>query len=294
MDSIGVVTDSNSGITPQMGEDIGVMVLPMPFFIDGVCYYENVTISRDEFFDKMRNGADISSSQPSPADVMKLWDKALKEYEQIVYIPMSSGLSGSCSTAIAIAEENYKGRVFVVDNGRVSTPMHRSVLDAIELIKEGYSAAEVKDILETARADMVIFVGVETLEFLKKGGRITPATAAIGTVLNIKPVLKFDVGTLDTYAKCRGFNNSKKTMLDAMHKQFDTTFKEAYDKNEVYLLAASSAPDEVTKKWIQDIEASFPNMPVMCDNLSLSLSCHIGYGGLGIACSCMPKRPLRA
>lgn len=294
MKSIGVVTDSNSGITPEMGESIGVMVLPMPFFIDGDCFFENVTISREEFFDKMRQGADISSSQPSPADVMKLWDKALKEYEQIVYIPMSSGLSGSCSTAIAMAKEDYNGKVFVVDNGRVSTPMHRSVLDALELIEEGYSAGEIKDILEASRADMTIFVGVETLKFLKKGGRITPATAAIGTILNIKPVLKFDVGTLDTYAKCRGFNNSKKTMLDAMHHEFDTTFKNAYDNNEIYLLAASSASDDVTEKWVQDIKESFPGMPVMCDNLSLSVSCHIGYDGLGIACSCRPKRPLHA
>lgn len=293
MSNIGVVTDSNSGITPEMGENLGVMVLPMPFFIDGVCYYENVTISREEFFDKMKNDADIATSQPVPADVMALWDKALKDYEQIIYIPMSSGLSGSCSAAIAMADEYYKDRVFVVDNGRVSTPMHRSVLDALELIDEGYTAEEIKSILENSRGDMIIYVGVQTLKFLKKGGRISPATAAIGTVLNIKPVLQFDVGTLDTYAKCRGFNNSKKTMLDAMHHQFETTFKDAYDNNDVYLLAASSAPDDITGQWKEQIEQSFPGMPILCDNLSLSLSCHIGYDGLGIACSCRPKRPIR-
>lgn len=293
MSNIGVVTDSNSGITPEMGENLGVMVLPMPFFIDGVCYYENVTISREEFFDKMKNDADITTSQPVPADVMALWDKALKNYEQIIYIPMSSGLSGSCSAAISMADEYYKDRVFVVDNGRVSTPMHRSVLDALELIDEGYNAEEIKSILENSKGDMIIYVGVQTLKFLKNGGRISPATAAIGTILNIKPVLQFDVGTLDTYAKCRGFNSSKKTMLDAMHHQFETTFKDAYDNNDVYLLAASSAPDDITKQWKEQIEQSFPGMPVLCDNLSLSLSCHIGYDGLGIACSCRPKRPIR-
>lgn len=291
MANIGIVTDSNSGITPQMAEKLGVMVLPMPFYIDGKCYYENVTLTRDEFFEKMMADADIATSQPAPGEVMELWNKALQKYDQIVYIPMSSALSGSYNAAVMLSgEDEYEGRVYVVDSGRVSTPLHRMVLDAIELVKDGYDAGQIRDILDASRGDMTIFVGVETLKFLKKGGRISPATAAIGSILNIKPVLQFDVGTLDTYSKCRGMKAAKRAMLEAMHQQFDTTFKEAYDKNEIYLLAASSAPEDVTKQWIKDIEESFPGIPVMCDNLTLSLSCHIGYGGLGIACSCKPRR----
>ncbi len=291
MANIGIVTDSNSGITPQMAEKLGVMVLPMPFYIDGKCYYENVTLTRDNFFEKMMADADITTSQPAPGEVMELWNKALEKYDQIVYIPMSSALSGSYNAAVMLSgEDEYEGRVYVVDSGRVSTPLHRMVLDAIELVKDGYDAGRIRDILDASRGDMTIFVGVETLKFLKKGGRISSATAAIGSILNIKPVLQFDVGTLDTYSKCRGMKAAKRAMLEAMHKQFDTTFKEAYDKNEIYLLAASSAPEDVTKQWVKDVEESFPGMPVMCDNLTLSLSCHIGYGGLGIACSCKPRR----
>lgn len=292
MKAIGVVTDSHSGITQEQALQMGVKVLAMPFSIDGECFYENVTLSRDEFFEKLDNGADVSTSQPSPAEVMKLWDEALAEYEKIIYIPISSGLSGSCQTAAALAQEApYENKVFVVDNGRVSTPLRRTVMDALEMVEEGFSAVQIKDALEAARDKMVIYVGVQTLENLKRGGRISPATAALGNVLNIKPVLKFDVGTLDTYKKCRGFAKAKKAMLEAMHEDLNTRFKEWYDKGEVYLLAASSASEEETQEWISEIKAAFPNMEVLCDNLSLGVSCHIGHGGLGIGCSCRPKRP---
>lgn len=294
MKATGVVTDSHSGITQAEAEKLGIMVLPMPFYFDEECYYEDITLSREEFFKKLESGRKVSTSQPAPAEVMKLWDKALEQYEQILYIPISSGLSGSCSAAFAMAqEEPYVNRVFVVDNGRVATPLHRSVLDALELLEEGYSAAEIKEILEEVRDKMVIYVGVETLEFLKRGGRITPATALLGTVLNIKPVLKFDVGTLDTFQKCRGFAKARKTMIEAMQHDLNTTFKEWYEKGEVYLLAASSASEDITKGWIEEIKEAFPGMEVMCDDLSLGVSCHIGYGGLGIGCSCRPKRPSR-
>ncbi len=178
----------------------------------------------------------------------------------------------------------------MVDNGRVSTPLHRSVLDALELIDEGYSPQEIKEILEEARDKMVIYVGVETLVHLKNGGRISPAAATLGTVLNIKPVLKFDVGTLDTFKKCRGFANARKVMIEAMRHDLETTFREWYEKGEVYLLAASSSAKEVTKEWIAEIADAFPGMEVMCDDLSLGVSCHIGQSGLGIGCSCRPRR----
>lgn len=291
MKKIGVITDSHSGITQKQAQELGIMVLPMPFYFDDACYYEDITLSREDFFEKLDSGITVVTSQPSPADVMKLWDEGLKRYEQIVYIPISSGLSGSCASALSLAqEEPYSGNVFVVDNGRVSTPLHRSVLDALELIEEGYSAPEIKDILEESRDKMVIYVSVETLEHLKRGGRISPATAALGTVLNIKPVLKFDVGTLDTFKKCRGTSKARKVMIEAMKQDLETTFREWYEKGEVYLLAASSSSKEVTNEWVQEIKEAFPGMEVMCDDLSLGVSCHIGQGGLGIGCSCRPRR----
>ncbi len=269
MKAIGIITDSHSSIDQKKAEELGIMVLPMPFSIGGKCYYEGVTLSREEFFQKLDSGEDITTSQPSPEEVMELWDRALKEYETVLYLPISSGLSGSCETAeILVREEAYENRVFVVDNGRVSTPMHRAVLDALELIEEGYTAAQIKEILEKNKQDMVIYIAVETLEHLKRGGRITPAAAALGTVLNVKPVLKLDVGNLDVFKKCRGFAKAKKTMI----------------------MAAASTTEEELKAWVKEIEEAFPGMPVLSDYLSMGVSCHIGYGGLGIGCACRPKR----
>ena len=292
MRPIGIITDSHSSITQAQAKELGILVLPMPFEIGEDQFYEDVTLTREQFFQKLDLGARIATSQPSMADVMAIWDKALKDYEQVLYIPISSGLSGSCATAFAMAqEEPYAGRVLVVDNGRVSTPLHRSILDALELIEEGYKAEQIKAILEEARDKMVIYVGVQTLEHLKNGGRITPATAALGTILNIKPVLRFDVGTLDTFKKCRGFAKAKKTMLEAIRHDLDTRFKEWYDRGEIYLLAASSSSKDDTEQWVLEIQEAFPDLPVMCDDLSLGVSCHIGYGGPGVGLSCRPKRP---
>lgn len=291
MKKIGVITDSHSGITQRQAEELGILVLPMPFYFNDECYYEDVSLSREEFFEKLDSGVKIATSQPSPTEVMKLWDKGLQQFEQIVYIPISSGLSGSCATALGLAlEEPYFGKVFVVDNGRVSTPLHRSVLDALELAEEGYSAQEIKKMLEENRDKMVIYVGVETLEHLKQGGRVSQASAALGTVLNIKPVLKFDVGTLDAFKKCHGFAKARRAMIEAMQHDLETTFWEWAQKGEVYLLAASSASPEVTEDWLAEIKEAFPGMDVMCDALSLGVSCHIGQGGLGIGCSCRPRR----
>lgn len=286
---IGVLTDSHSGISQKEAKELGIMVLPMPFYIEEECFYEDITLSREEFFQKLTSGARITTSQPSPADVMNLWNKALEQYEQIIYLPISSGLSGSYAAAAALAQEEiYQNRVFVADLGRISTPLHRSVLDALELVEKGYSAKEIKEILEKSREQMVIYIGVETLEYLKRGGRITPATAALGTVLHIKPVLKLDIGTLDMFKKCRGFEKAKKVMIEAMKLDLETRFKKWADKEEVYLMAASSASEEVTREWVKEIEEAFPNYSVMCDYLSLGVSCHTGYGGLGIGCSCRP------
>lgn len=291
MKKVGVVTDSHSGITQKEAKKLGILVLPMPFYINREYCLEGVTLTRKAFFDKLAGGAAVSTSQPSPADVTGIWNKALAKYDEIVYIPISSGLSGSCMMASAMSrEKSYIGRVFVVDNGRVSTPMRRSVLDALEMVQEGYGAAQIKEMLETARAQMQIYVAVDTLEYLRKGGRISAATAAVGTVMNIKPVLKFDVGTLDTYKKCRGFAKAKRAMIDAMRYDLENTYAEQMARGEVYLLAASSASDETTAAWVKEIEEAFPGMGVLSDRLSLGICCHIGPNGLGIGCSCRPKR----
>lgn len=291
MKTVGIMTDSHSGIRPEEAERLGIFVLPMPFYMNDECYYENINLTQAEFFEKMKGKVSVNTSQPSPEAVMQMWDDALKQYDELVYIPISSALSGSCSTAAMLAQEDeYEGRVFVVDNGRVATPLHRSILDAVELVKEGLGAQEIKRILEKYREKTVVYIAVETLEYLKKGGRISSTSAMIGGLLNIKPILKFDVGVLDVFQKCRGFVKAKHAMIDAMKHDLETVFAKEYAAGEVYLLAATSATEEVTKSWIEEIKAAFPGMDVMCDDLSLGVSCHIGPGGLGIGCSCRPKR----
>lgn len=291
MKRVGIVTDSHGGISLDQAKELGVKVVPMPFYFGDDCYYEGVSISREDFFKRLNEGEGVSTSQPSPEAVMEAWRETLTEYEKVLYMPISSGLSGSYNTARMLAtEEEFEGKVFVVDNGRVATPMHRSILDALELIEEGYSAQEVQLMLETAGDKMSIYIAVETLEHLKKGGRITPATAAIGTVLNIKPILKLNTGVLETYKKSRGMKKARQEMLAAMKHDFEVTFKEYADKGDIYLMAASSADEATTQEWIEEIKAYFPEMEVLCDDLSLGICCHTGEGALGIGCSCRPRR----
>ena len=294
MKPIGVLADSHSSVAQSEAAQLGIRVLPAPFYIEEECFYEDVTLSREELYRKLDEGANVNTSQSSPADVMRFWDEALEEFETVLYFPISSGLSGSCATHMMLAqEEPYAGRVFVVDNGRVGTPQYRAILDALEMIEEGYTAAEIKDALEKARSRMVIYLGVETLERLKKGGRISAATASIGTLLHIKPVLKLGVETLDAYKKCRGFARARRTMIEAMKHDLETTFKEELTQGELYLLAATSADEEKTASWIAEIQAAFPGMDVFCTPLSMGVCCHTGTGALGIGCSCRPERPKR-
>lgn len=287
----GIVTDTYSSITQAEADKLGIRLLHMPFYINEETFYEGLNITTEEFVQKLENGAAVSTSQPSPMDVTELWDKALEEYDELVYLPLSSGLSGACETAIMLSQDDpYEGRVFVVNNGRVSTPLHCTVLDALELVKEGYSAKQIKEMLENARDDMTIYIAVETLDYLKRGGRITPAAAALGSVLNLKPVLKLATGKLDSFKKCRGFNKAKKTMLEAMKNDLETRFKEAYESGNLYLMAATSASPETTAAWIEEIKKEFPGMDVLCDQLPLGVFCHTGTGALGIGCSVKPKR----
>ena len=290
MHSIGIATDSHSSISPQAAAELGVRILPMPFSIDGQWFFEDVTLSREVFFTHQRADAEIATSQPAPGDVAALWDEMLGQYDEILYMPISSGLSGSCASAMSLAEDApYAGRVHVVDNGRVGTPLHRSVIDALELIQAGHTAAEIKDILERAKDDMVIYVALQTLKHLQKGGRIGSAVAAVGTLLHVKPILHLSTGLLESYCNCRGFAKARRTMIETIQHDLETRFKDAHQRGDLHLMAASSATPEETASWIAEIEAAFPGMPVLCDNLSLGVSCHTGEGALGIGLSCSPR-----
>lgn len=290
MHSIGIATDSHSSLSPQAAAALGVRVLPMPFTIDGQCFYENVTLSREDFFARQRAGAEIATSQPAPGDVAALWDDMLATYDELLYFPISSGLSGSCGAAAAMAKDApYAGRVFVVDNGRVATPMHRAILDAVDLVRAGHTAADVKALLEQARNDMVIYIALQTLQYLQKGGRISSAVAVVGTLLHVKPILHVTTGVLEPFCNCRGFAKARRAMIEAVQNDLATRFKDAHERDDLHLLAASSATPDETAAWIAEIEKAFPGMPVLCDDLSLGVSCHTGEGALGIGLSCSPR-----
>ena len=285
MKKIAVVTDSNSGITQSAAKELGVFVLPMPFYINGELFLEDITLTQEQFYKKLKEDADISTSQPTPLDVTELWDRVLEGYDELVYIPMSSGLSNACETAMALARD-YEGKVFVVDNQRISVTQRQSVLDAQKLIAEGKSGAEIRKLLEDTRMSASIYITLETLKYLKKGGRITPAAAAIGTILNLKPVLQIQGEKLDAYSKARGKIKAKKIMLEAIHKDLDTRFRKEWKEGRMTIQAAYTGNLEEAEEWKKEIEAEFPGMDIHMDPLSLSVSCHIGYGALAITC-CM-------
>ena len=284
MSKIAIVTDSNSGITQEEGRRLGVAVIPMPFFINEKMYLEGITLSQEEFYKWLEQDAAISTSQPSPGETMGLWDSLLKEYDEIVQIPMSSGLSATCATAMALSQE-YAGRVHVVDNQRISVTQRQSVVDAIALRDAGRDGAQIKQILEDEKSNSSIYITLETLKYLKKGGRITPAAAAIGTVLNLKPVLQIQGEKLDAFAKVRGKKQARRTMLKAMKADFESRFKEFVDNGEMCLEAAYTGNAEEAMEWKQEIQEAFPGMDIHMDPLSLSVACHIGQGSLAIACA---------
>ena len=281
MGKIAIVTDSNSGITQDRGKELGIYVLPMPFFIDGELYFEDITLSQEQFYEKLGADADISTSQPSPGNVMELWEKVLQENDEIVCIPMSSGLSSTCATATSIAAE-YKGRVQVVDNQRISVTQEQSVYDAMTLRDQGMNAKEIKEILEKEKFQSSIYITVDTLKYLKKGGRITPAAAAIGTVLNLKPVLQIQGEKLDAYAKVRGWKAAKKTMLNAIEKDLNERFADV--KEQMVLGMAYTCTKEEAQEWKQEIMDRFPGYDIVEGPLSLSVACHIGPGAMAVTC----------
>lgn len=284
MGRAAIVTDSNSGITQQQAEELGIFVLPMPFYVNGELFFEGITLTQEEFYQKLAEDAEISTSQPSPGDVMALWDKILEDYDEIVHIPMSSSLSSSCETAIMLAED-YNGRVQVVNNQRISVTQRQSVIDAKELADAGKNAAEIKEILEKCKFESSIYITLETLKYLKKGGRITPAAAAIGTLLNLKPVLQIQGEKLDAFAKARGKKSAKKIMVDAIRHDFETRFADANGAEGIHLQAAYAGNEEEAKQWENELREAFPEYDFHMDPLSLSVACHIGAGALAVACT---------
>ena len=282
---IAIVTDSNSGITQKQAQELGVFVLAMPFQIDGETYYEDITLTQEEFYKKLREGGNISTSQPSPGSVTDLWDKILQEYDQIVHIPMSSGLSGSCQTAIMLAqEEEYDGKVYVVNNQRISVTQRQSVIDAKSMAEAGKSAAEIQTILEEQKMESSIYIMLNTLTYLKRGGRITPAAAALGTLLKIKPVLQIQGDKLDAFAKARTVKQGKNIMIEAMKKDFRERFHDESGES-IHLEMSYTHDLEAANAFKEEVQAAFPGCEILMQPLSLSISCHIGPGALAIACS---------
>lgn len=285
MGNVAIVTDSNSGISQAEGKELGIYVIPMPFLVDGKLYFEDVDMNKEQFYHFLENDADLSTSQPSPGDVMDLWDKLLKEYDEIVHIPMSSGLSASCSTAMGLARD-YDGKVQVVDNQRISVTMQQSVMDAKHLVAAGKSAAQIKEILEKEALESSIYLMVDTLKYLKKGGRITPSAALLGSALNLKPILQIQGDKLDAYKKVRGVKAAKKNMLEAMKKDVEGRFSNYVTKGQLKLHVAYTTDEETARQWKEEVQSVFPDIAISrMDPLSFSVTCHTGPGVLAIAAS---------
>lgn len=280
---IAIVADSNSGVTQREAGELGIYVMPMPFMIDGTVYYEGIDLAPEEFYNKMEAGADITTSQPSPKDVTERWDRLLADHDELVYIPMSSGLSGSCQTALMLAED-YDGRVHVVNNQRISVTQRQSALDARDLAEKGYKGYEIREILERVKFESSIYITVDTLKYLKKGGRITPAAAALGTLLKIKPVLTIQGEKLDAFSKARTMKQAKTTMLTALAHDLEERLGDREAKHS-YLQIAHTCNEAAAGELAETVQELYPGTPVFAAPLSLSIGCHIGPGALAVACT---------
>lgn len=276
-----IVTDTNSGISASQAEAMGIHLIPMPFFIGGETYYEGKDVSHALFFQKMADGVEVSTSQPSPADIIALWEKLLEDHDAVLHFPMTSGLSSSCASAKALARE-YGGRVLVVDDKRISVTLMQSVRNALTLLAQGKTAGEVRDILESESYDSSIYIAVNTLEYLKKSGRVTAAGAAMASILSIKPVLQIQGDKLDAYKKVRGMNHAKTVLMNALRKDLDTRFKDL----EMNVFAGYSGGDPALgEAWLEEVQREFPEYEVELISLPLSICCHTGGGALGVACA---------
>ena len=279
-----IITDSNSGITQQEAKELGINVVPMPFLIDGVQFFEDVSLTQAEFYEKLKTDAQVSTSQPSAFDVGELWTNVLKDYDKIIHIPMSSGLSETCNTLSRLAETDFAGKVYVIDNQRISISQRQSVMDALKMNKEGKTAEEIRDFLMDTKMQASIYITVATLKYLKKGGRLTPAVAAIGTLLKIKPVLQIQGFKLDQYAKVTKMSAAKEKMVDAIANDLEKRFKDLRAQGRMRIAVAHSDNYEEADKFAAELKEKFPDLPVVfVDPLSLSVSCHIGPGALAVA-----------
>lgn len=290
MKKIAISTDSNSGFFPQDAEKFGIFVLPMPFLINTTPYLENVNLTQEKFYELLAGNASVATSQPSIGDLTDLWTEILKEYDEVVHIPMSSGLSNSCATASNVAKE-FDGKVFVADNHRISVTMKDSVLDAIKLRDEGKNAAEIKEYLEHTANHSSIYIAVDTMKYLKRGGRVTPTAAMIGGILKINPVLQIHGERLDKYALARGTQKAKEIIKSALKNDLSTYYAKYVEKGEMSISVAYTYNETAGKAFLEEIKAAFPNIPVHhCDPLSLSVACHIGPNALGAACTRIYKK----
>ncbi|MBQ6417018.1 MAG: DegV family protein [Butyrivibrio sp.] len=281
MSKIAVVTDSNSGVTQSQAKELGLFVVPMPFMINDEDFYEDINLTQEQFYTKLGEDAAVSTSQPTPDSLMTLWDKVLQDYDQIIYIPMSSGLSGSCQSAYMIAQEEYEGKVFVVDNQRISVTQRQSALDALEMAKAGLSAEEIVKKLMDTKFESSIYIMLDTLYYLKKGGRITPAAAALGTLLRLKPVLQIQGEKLDAFAKARTTSQGKNIMINAIKSDIENRFG-GMDAKDFHIACAYTKDLETATAWKKEVEEAFPGFDIHMDPLSLSVACHIGPGALAV------------
>ena len=286
MAKTAIVTDSNSGITQAEAQKMGIFVVPMPFLIDGEQFYEDINLTQENFYEKLQTEANVSTSQPVVGELLAFWDKILNDYDDMVYIPMSSGLSGACNTAKMLAQE-YNGKVQVVDNQRISVTMKQSVLDAVTLLNRGMSAAEIKNRLEETKLDCSIYISLPTLKYLKKGGRITPAAAAVGTVLHLRPVLQIQGEKLDKYRMTTvTMRQAKAAMIEGLKNDLNARFKELVEKGEMTVAVAHTHNAEKAEEFKRELSGLFPHIPItFCDPLSLSVACHIGPGALACVCT---------
>lgn len=281
MSKIAIITDSNSGVTQAQAKELGLFVVPMPFMINEEDYFEDINLTQEQFYEKLADDANVSTSQPSPDSLMTLWDKVLQDYDQIIYIPMSSGLSGSCQSAMMIASEEYEGKVFVIDNQRISVTQRQSALDAKAMADAGLPAEEIVEKLMANKFESSIYIMLDTLYYLKKGGRITPAAAALGTLLRLKPVLQIQGEKLDAFAKARTSSQGKTIMINAIKADIENRFG-GMDARDFYISCAYTKDLEAAEEWKKEVEEAFPGFDIHMDPLSLSVACHIGPGALAV------------
>ena len=281
MSKIAIITDSNSGITQSQADELGIFVVPMPFMINGEDFFEDINLTQSQFYEKLAEDANVSTSQPSPDSLITLWDRILKDYEQIIYIPMSSGLSSSCQSAHMLAQEDYEGKVFVIDNQRISVTQRQSALDAKAMADAGFSAEQIRDRLLEMKMESSIYIMLDTLHYLKKGGRITPAAAALGTLLRLKPVLQIQGEKLDAFAKARTSAQGKNIMINAIKSDIENRFG-GMDKGDFWIAGAYTNNPDAALEWKKEVEEAIPGHEMHMDPLSLSVACHIGLGALAV------------